>query len=82
MNVITHKELTQDDVDLYWYYHKNGLKKGFFERYFLKLKTARTVNEAFHEVNQEFFMLFGEEKYSCIRSFRGSLKNYLNDQRK
>ncbi len=77
MNVLSHKEITQDDINLYWYYRKNGINKAYFLRYFEKLKKSRTTIEAFHQVNDEFFDLFGEYKYSSIRSFRNSLKIYL-----
>ncbi len=77
MNVLSHKELTQDDLNLYWYYRKHGIHKAYFLRYFGMLKNSRTMIEAFNSVNDEYFDLFGEYKYSCIRSFRRSLKNYF-----
>lgn len=69
--------MTQDDIDLYWYYRKHGINNAYFLRYFEKLPKSRTTIEAFNHVNDEFFDLFGEYKYSCIRSFRNSLKRHL-----
>lgn len=77
MNVLTHKELTQDDLDMYSYYRKHGINKGYFLRYFDALKTSKSSIEAFRNVDDEYCNLFGESKYSCIRSFRKCLKNYL-----
>ncbi|MDH7444664.1 hypothetical protein [Aquimarina sp. 2201CG14-23] len=77
MNILTHKELTQDDLDMYFYYRKHGINKGYFLRYFDQLKNCRTAFEAYNNVNDEYFDLFGEYKYSSIRSFRNSLKIYL-----
>ena len=77
MNTLSHKKITQDDINLYWYYRKHGINRAYFLRYFEKLKKSRTTIEAFNSVNEEFFDLFGEYKYSCVRSFRNSLKIYL-----
>lgn len=77
MNQLSHKELTQDDLDMYFFYKMHGINSGYFHRYFHHLKKSRTTVEAFNATNDEFFELFGEWKYSCIRSFRISLKNHL-----
>ncbi|QLE02896.1 hypothetical protein HX109_15455 [Galbibacter sp. BG1] len=77
MNVLTHKELTQDDIDLYFYYRQKGIRTGFFQRYFKKLNNTKTNFEAFIETNEEYFTLFGEYRYSCVQSFRNNLKKYL-----
>ena len=79
MSNLSHKQLTQDDIDMYFYYRKNGLNKGFYDRYFSLLKTARTTVEAFNAANDEYFELFGEYKYSSIYSFRKTLKRYLDN---
>lgn len=80
MNQITHKELTQQEVDLYFFYRKNTIYEGFFLRYFYYLPKSRTSIEAFNSTNDEYFDLFGEFKYSCMRSFRKCLKDYLNQK--
>ena len=77
MNTLSHKELTQDDIDMYFFYRHNGVKKAFFLRYFEKLKTARNTVEAFLSVNEEYFELFSEYRYSSIYSFRNQLRKYL-----
>ena len=77
MHHLSHKELTQDDLDMYYYYRKHGIKGAFFNRYFEKLKVTRTAVEAFTVTNEEYFELFSEYKYSSIRSFRLALNNYL-----
>jgi len=75
----THKELTQDEIDLYFFYRKEGLKSGFFKRYFHHLQKSRTTFEAFASANDEFFDLFGEKKYQSITSFRNQLKKHLSE---
>ena len=75
MNHLTHKELTQDDLGLYFFYRHHGLHKGFFQRYFNLLPKARTNVEAFNLVNEEYFTLFSEHKYSSYNSFGINLKN-------
>ena len=77
MNQLKHNEITQTDLDLYFFYRQNGINQGYFSRYFLHLKTSRTTIEAFNTTNEEYFELFGDYKYSCIRSFRISLKNFM-----
>jgi len=78
MNHIKHEEITQEDVDLYFFYRRNGIQEGFFLRYFAHLKQARTTVEAFKGANDEFFSLFGELRYNSIASFRNQLRKYLN----
>jgi len=80
MNTLTHPELTQYEVDMYWFYRKNGMLTSFFLRYFEFLKNSKTINEAFLRTNDEYLMLFGEYRYSCIRSFRRSLRFYLKNE--
>lgn len=82
MNALIHKELTQDDIDMYFYYRRKGIHTGFFEQYFIALKKTRTTFEAFSNVNDEYFELFGEYKYSCMHSFRVQLKKYLIKSKK
>lgn len=78
MNIIKHEKLTQEDVELYFFYRINGVKQAYFERYFYYLPISVTMAEAFDRVNQEYFELFGEYKYSCIRSFRAALINHFD----
>jgi len=77
MGKLTNKEITEQEIELYYFYRKEGLTKGYFMRYFQKLKTSRTNSEAYQEVNEEYFNLFGEMKYSNYDSFRKILANYL-----
>ena len=80
MTQLTHKELTQDDIDLYFFYRHHGLHAAFFKRYFSALPKQRTNAEAFNYVNDEYFTLFSEYKYSCYRSFSINLKKYLKNE--
>jgi len=79
MNVFQHKELTQDDVDMYYFYRKNGINAGFFERYHRYLGVSNTYVDAFNKANEEFFTLFGEYRYSTYGSFRHQHKKYINE---
>jgi len=79
MNVFEHKELTQDDIDMYFFYRKNGINAGLFERYHRYLIKANTYVDAFNLANEEFFTLFGEYRYSTYDSFRKLYKKYLNE---
>lgn len=79
MNVFEHKELTQDDIDMYFFYRKNGINNGFFTRYFSLLRGARTYIEAFNRANDEFFTLFSEYRYSTYDSFRKQLKKHIDE---
>ena len=56
-------------------------RKGFYDQYFKKLKTAKTYCEAFNEVNDQYFALFGVYRYSDFNSFK-SITNYYNKKRK
>lgn len=80
MNQLTHKELTQDDLDMYFFYRKYGIREGFFKRYFLLLPAARNNIEAFNNANDEFFTLFSEYRYSTYNSFGNNLKIYLGNE--
>lgn len=79
VNNLTHKEITQDELDLYFFYRQHGIHKGFFLRYFVFLKSSRTTMEAFVQCNEEFLDLFGEYKYATVTSFRNQLKKYLTE---
>ena len=77
MNNLSHPKITQEKLNLYWSYKQNGINSYYFERYFHYLKETTTTTEAFNRTNDEFFDLFGEQKYASYRSFRISLKNHL-----
>lgn len=60
-------------------------RSGFFKHYFKELgrkenntPVHRTNVECFNHVNDTYFELFGEEKYSNYNSFRRSYDNYIN----
>lgn len=76
MNVFSHKELTQEDIDLYFFYRKEGITEGFFKRYFAHLPKSPTFTEAFNQANEEYFTLFSEYRYSCYGSFRNQLTKH------
>lgn len=80
MNHIHHKELTQQDVDLYFYYRQHGIHKAFFNRYFAALPKSRTNVEAFNQANDEYYMLFSDYKYASYDSFRTNLKRYFSNE--
>ena len=42
---------------------------GFYEYYFKQLKYHRTNIECFNKVNEAYFEIFGEYRYSDYRSF-------------
>lgn len=48
---------------------------GFYEYYFSQLKYHTTNVECFNKVNETYFNIFGEERYSDYRSFMISNKN-------
>lgn len=56
---------------------KLGSNIGFVNYYFYLLKDEkyRTRVEAFNAVNDLHFESFGEYRFSCYNSFRGSIKN-------
>ena len=43
--------------------------EGFLHEYFERLKSSRTQLEAFNQVNDLYFELFGEFRYSSYHSF-------------
>jgi len=78
MNALKHQEITQQDLDLYFFYRYNGIRDAFFKRYFNFLAKSRTNIEAFNSANDEHFILFGDYRYSSYNSFGINLKKYLN----
>lgn len=47
---------------------------GFTKAYFFELKTAKTYTEAFEKVNDEYYELFGQYRFSSWNSFRNAIK--------
>ena len=75
MSTIAEKvEFTVDEMNGYAHYRKHGLHHGYFLRYFEFLKSTKTNKEAFYKTNDEYFMLFGEYKYGCLKSFYEGLR--------
>lgn len=54
---------------------------GFFQAYFRLLKVARTNEEAFNHVNDQYFEYTGEYRYSDLKSFK-SVMAYLRKNNK
>lgn len=50
---------------------------GFFEYYFSMLKHYRTNLECFNAINDLYFDIFGEYKYSSHKSFHNQKSKYL-----
>jgi hypothetical protein len=53
---------------------------GFCQAYFNVLSVARTNEEAFNAVNDQYLEYFGEEKYSSFDSFRVTKNRILKKQ--
>jgi hypothetical protein len=54
---------------------KFSTTKGFYDEYFIKLRTANT--EAFNQVNEDYYGLFGHYRYSDWNTFK-RMTNYNN----
>lgn len=54
-----------------------GSSQGFFELYFKSLPDARTNKEAFEQLNEKYYEVFGEYKYQNLNSFKKVLSRYL-----
>ncbi len=73
------KSIVQENVKLK---NENNLlkqlhtKKGFFEHYFSKLPKHPSFVSAFTEANQDYFDLFGENRYSDYKTFQKQLSKY------
>lgn len=52
--------------------------KGFYDEYFIKLRTAKSNTEAFNQVNEEYYSLFGHYRYSDWNSFKVMTNYYKN----
>lgn len=58
-----------------------GSKNGFLEAFYRKLSTANTRNDAFNAVNEEYFEIFGEYRFTNYNSFRASYRHMLRNRR-
>ena len=58
-----------------------GSKNGFLEAFFRKLPNAETRNEAFNDLNEEYYEIFGEYRFTSYDSFRASYRNTLSNRR-
>lgn len=54
---------------------KLATRDGFFKEYFLKCKSCKTNKEAFDIINEEYYNLFGQYRYSDHDSFKKAV-NY------
>ena len=61
-------------------YAKLGNTQKFFEYYVTELPKNRTNVAAFHVVNDLYFDLFGEYRYSSYDSFRRVYARYLKNE--
>jgi len=49
--------------------------KGFFDYYFTECKNHSTNTAAFNDVNDLYFELFGEYRYTDYNTFKNALSN-------
>jgi hypothetical protein len=84
VNILEQMQEMREEVDLM---RDLATRSGFFKRYFKELgrkesgkSVHRTNLECFHYLNQIYFSLFGEEKYSTYNSFQNSYNNYLKSR--
>ena len=52
-------------------------RQGFFKLYFKELPSHRTTVEAFNALNDRYFSLVGEYRYSNLQSFRNQLQTSI-----
>lgn len=57
-----------------------GTRQGFFQYYFEELPKHRTNVECFNAVNDKYFDLFGEWRYTDYNSFRKQANHYNKNQ--
>jgi hypothetical protein len=55
-------------------------RKGFYSEYFKELKTAKSNKAAFDTVNEIYYELFGQYRYSDWNSFK-KMTNYYNQKK-
>jgi hypothetical protein len=58
---------------------KFSTTKGFYDEYFIKLRTAKSNTEAFNQVNEDYYGLFGHYRYSDWNTFK-RMTNYYNNK--
>lgn len=58
-----------------------GTTNGFFQAYFNMLKLARTNEEAFQSVNEQYFVFFGEYRYADHISFKSAMRYLRKNNR-
>lgn len=56
-------------------------RQGFFDYYFAECKNHKTNHAAFDTVNELYFDLFGEYRYSDYNTFKVAT-NYYNNKKK
>jgi hypothetical protein len=59
---------------------KFSTTKGFYDEYFIKLRTAKSNTEAFNQVNEDYYGLFGHYRYSDWNTFK-RMTNYYNNKK-
>lgn len=59
---------------------KLSTRRGFYNQFFEKLKTAASNKEAFNEVNERYHALFGQYRYSDFNTFK-RMSNYYNNKK-
>jgi hypothetical protein len=69
-------EITQDHNFLL-----KALKvEGFIALYFSQLPKSRNCLEAFNEINEKYFDITGDYRYSGFHSFRNQLSHYIKNK--
>ena len=54
---------------------------GFIQMYFMQIKTSRTYVEAFNTLNEKYFDLTGEYRYSDYNSFQTQMRRTINKRK-
>lgn len=60
---------------------KLATTEGFFQHYFSILKQFDSQPQCFNHVNDLYFDLFNEYRYSCYNSFRNTLKRIYKHEK-
>lgn len=58
-----------------------GTRQGFFQYYFEELPEHSTNVECFNAVNDKYFELFGEWRYTDYNSFRKQANHFNKNQK-
>jgi hypothetical protein len=59
---------------------KLSTRQGFYDEYFKALQTAKTNREAFNNINEKYYSLFNQYRYSDWDSFK-KMVNYYNNKK-